>query len=153
MVVGDGKPFIAALITLDAESLPGWLEQQGTARGHPGGDPADDPAVIGEIQGAVDNANKAVSHAEAIKKFRSCPRTGPRRAASSPLTEAEAQRGDVGVRRRGVRTVRLSRRPSARMAFGNRATRVLQRRDQSAPASTRSAWVSWWSKSGGRAGP
>ena len=70
MVVGDAQPFIAALVTLDPESIPGWLKQKNK--------PADttlevlveDPDLLAEIQVAVDGANKAVSHAEAIKKFK-----------------------------------------------------------------------------------
>lgn len=68
MVVGDGKPFIGALVTLDEEMLPGWaanhdlgtmsLEQART-----------DERVLAEIQQAVDEANKAVSKAESIRKF------------------------------------------------------------------------------------
>ncbi|HEY2205794.1 MAG TPA: long-chain fatty acid--CoA ligase [Pseudonocardia sp.] len=76
MVVGDGQPFIAALITLDPEALPGWREQHDKpASGDPAdpGDLVDDPTLREEIQAAVDEANKAVSHAEGIKKFRVLP--------------------------------------------------------------------------------
>jgi long-chain acyl-CoA synthetase len=72
MVVGDAQPYIAALITLDDEALPGWLEQQGKTP-RPAAEVTDDAAVIAEIQAAVDQANKAVSKAEAIKKFRILP--------------------------------------------------------------------------------
>ncbi len=72
MVVGDGKPFIAALVTLDPEALPAWAAQNGRA-GASAADLADDPALRATIQSAVDDANKAVSHAEAIKKFRILP--------------------------------------------------------------------------------
>jgi len=67
MVVGDGEPFIAALVTLDAESLPAWAEAHGKPT-----DLArlvDDPDLVAEIQAAVDDANKAVSKAESIRKF------------------------------------------------------------------------------------
>ena len=71
MVVGEGQPFIAALITLDPESLPAWAESKGkTVDLHA---LASDPDVRDEIQRAVDDANKAVSHAEAIKKFAILP--------------------------------------------------------------------------------
>jgi long-chain acyl-CoA synthetase len=70
MVVGDQRPFIGALITLDQEALPGWLD----ARGKPAGTALDhlrtDPDLTAEIDAAVADANKAVSHAEAIKKYR-----------------------------------------------------------------------------------
>ena len=67
MVVGDGQPFIAALITIDPEALPTWA----AAHGKTGGidELANDPDLIAEIQKAVDDANKAVSHAESIRKF------------------------------------------------------------------------------------
>jgi len=72
LVVGDGQPFIAALITLDAESLPTWAE----ANGKPSSDPADlvaDPDLLAEVQAAVDEANHAVSKAESIRKFTVLP--------------------------------------------------------------------------------
>ena len=69
MVVGDAKPYIAALITIDPEALPTWLEQNDRPTDTPVADVANDPAMIAEIQAAVDDANKAVSNAEAIKKF------------------------------------------------------------------------------------
>jgi long-chain acyl-CoA synthetase len=68
MVVGDAKPYIAALVTLDAEALRGWLEH----RGKPPmtvAEAAADPDVRAQIQLAVDDANTAVSKAEAIKRF------------------------------------------------------------------------------------
>lgn len=69
MVVGDNKPFIACLVTLDPESVPGWLKLKGRPENTPIVDLTKDPEVIAEIQSAVDEANKAVSHAEAIRKF------------------------------------------------------------------------------------
>ncbi len=70
MVVGDGKPFIAALVTIDPESLPGWLERNGQhGRTRQLADLVDDPTLRAEIQSAVDDANKAVSKAESIRKF------------------------------------------------------------------------------------
>ncbi|MEV5962578.1 AMP-binding protein [Kribbella sp. NPDC051952] len=67
MVVGDGKPFIAALITLDAENVVPWA----TERGKPTeiAELTEDPDLIAEIQKAVNEANDSVSHAESIKKF------------------------------------------------------------------------------------
>jgi len=69
LVVGDRKPFIAALITLDPESLPAWLEKAGRPASTELADIVDDVELRTEVQVAVDDANKAVSHAEAIKKF------------------------------------------------------------------------------------
>ncbi len=68
VVVGDGKPFIAALLTLDADMLPTWLAARGRAV-VPVGQAAKDPEVLAELQGAVDAANATVSRAESIRKF------------------------------------------------------------------------------------
>ncbi len=70
MVVGDQRPFIAALITLDAEALPLWLESKGKPADTPLAQLVDDPDVKAELDAAVADANKAVSQAEAIKKYR-----------------------------------------------------------------------------------
>ena len=67
MVVGDNKPFIGALVTIDPESFPAWCAQNGKQGSI--ADLVDDPDLRAAIQQAVDDANKAVSHAEAIKKF------------------------------------------------------------------------------------
>ncbi|MCU0265851.1 MAG: AMP-dependent synthetase/ligase [Actinomycetia bacterium] len=69
MVVGDNQPYIACLITLDRESLPAWLKTHGKPEDMPIEQVVADPDVTAAIQGAVDDANKAVSNAEAIKKF------------------------------------------------------------------------------------
>ncbi|MFC0555887.1 AMP-dependent synthetase/ligase [Planotetraspora thailandica] len=64
MVVGDDKPFIGALITLDPEAVEQWRQSNGKAEvSHT------DPALLAEVQSAVDVANRMVSHAEQIKKF------------------------------------------------------------------------------------
>ncbi|MFR9729184.1 AMP-dependent synthetase/ligase [Saccharopolyspora sp. MS10] len=73
MVVGDKKPFIGALITLDPEFLPTWLKNHGRPADSPLAGLVDDPEVHAEVQSAIDEANKAVSRAEAIKKFRILP--------------------------------------------------------------------------------
>lgn len=69
MVVGDRKPFIACLVTIDEEFLPRWLElnnrQPATLA-----ELREDPQLLAAVQEAVDEGNKAVSHAEAVKKFR-----------------------------------------------------------------------------------
>jgi len=69
MVVGDQKPFVAAVVTLDPEALPMWLKVQGKDESLTAADLIADAEVLAEIQGAVDYANVAVSNAEAIKKF------------------------------------------------------------------------------------
>ena len=72
IVVGDQKPFIAALVTIDVEALGPWL----AAAGRPAADVptlVDDPALRAAVQEAVDEANKAVSRAEAIRTFSILP--------------------------------------------------------------------------------
>jgi len=69
IVVGDQKPYIAALITLDEEMLPAWLKNNGHDETLSVTDAANHPAVIAEIQKAVDVANASVSRAESIRKF------------------------------------------------------------------------------------
>jgi long-chain acyl-CoA synthetase len=68
MIVGDGRPYVCALITLDPEALPGWAEQHGKIDVSPD-ELAEDAVLRAEIQAAVDEANKAVSRAESIRKF------------------------------------------------------------------------------------
>jgi long-chain acyl-CoA synthetase len=67
LVVGDQRPYVACLITLDPEALEFWKKQHD----HPvDADVNDDPELIADIQSAVDDANKAVSRAESIRRFR-----------------------------------------------------------------------------------
>ncbi|HEY5336255.1 MAG TPA: AMP-dependent synthetase/ligase [Mycobacteriales bacterium] len=73
VVVGDAKPFIACLVTIDAESLGPWLEAHGRPVDTKVADLVDDPELRREIQQGIDDANKAVSHAEAIKAFTILP--------------------------------------------------------------------------------
>jgi long-chain acyl-CoA synthetase len=68
VVVGDARPFIGALVTLDAEALPGWL----ATRGIPPMDVAAaavDPQVRAHLDRAVERANQAFSRAESIRKY------------------------------------------------------------------------------------
>ena len=69
VVVGDQKPFISALITLDSEMLPVWLANNGQTETLTVAEAAENPAVLAEIQRAVDAANALVSRAESIRKF------------------------------------------------------------------------------------
>ena len=69
LAVGEAKPYIAAIITIDQEAFPAWLTAHGKPAGGTVAEYINDPDLILEIQGAVDDANSAVSHAEAIKKF------------------------------------------------------------------------------------
>ncbi|MEU1243165.1 long-chain fatty acid--CoA ligase [Micromonospora parva] len=73
VVVGDGKPFIAALVTIDEEALPAWLESTGLPRDTPVEQLREHEGLRKEIQTAIDVANEAVSKAEAIKVFRVLP--------------------------------------------------------------------------------
>ncbi|MFT3662009.1 MAG: long-chain fatty acid--CoA ligase [Gordonia sp. (in: high G+C Gram-positive bacteria)] len=70
MVVGDQRPFIGTLITLDPEATADWLTRNEKDPNTPMWQLVKDPDLHAEIQGAVDEANLSVSHAEAIKKFR-----------------------------------------------------------------------------------
>ncbi|MFC3298886.1 long-chain fatty acid--CoA ligase [Arthrobacter agilis] len=74
VVVGDQRPFISALVTLDEEALPGWLERHQLPAGTTMAEAAEHPKVLAEIQELVDTANTTVSRAEAIKVFRIVPR-------------------------------------------------------------------------------
>ena len=67
LVVGDGQPFIAALVTLDQESAAEWAAAHAKSRRL--ADLADDPDLRAEIAAAVEDANQAVSRAESIRKF------------------------------------------------------------------------------------
>ncbi len=69
VVVGDQKPFISALITLDSEMLPVWLANNGQPATLTVDEAAVNPAVLAEIQREVDAANTLVSRAESIRKF------------------------------------------------------------------------------------
>ena len=70
MVVGDAQPYIAALVTIDTEAFPAWAKQHGKPADATVASLVDDPELNAAIQEAVNEANKAVSHAEAIKKFK-----------------------------------------------------------------------------------
>ncbi|MFM7356791.1 MAG: long-chain fatty acid--CoA ligase, partial [Actinomycetota bacterium] len=72
IVVGDNQPYIAALVTIDPDALKGWI----TANKKDGATLAEltnDPDLIAVIQTAIDEANKAVSRAESIRKFTILP--------------------------------------------------------------------------------
>ncbi len=67
LVVGDGQPFIAALVTLDEDAVSAWARHRGKRPRV--ADLVDDPDLLAEIQGAVDEANTVVSRAESIRRF------------------------------------------------------------------------------------
>ncbi|GAB2983058.1 MAG TPA: long-chain fatty acid--CoA ligase [Actinotalea caeni] len=68
VVVGDQRPFVAALITLDAEMLPAWLSNHGLPEMGVE-EAAKHPEVLAALQRAVDRTNKKFSRAESIRKF------------------------------------------------------------------------------------
>jgi long-chain acyl-CoA synthetase len=70
MVVGDSRPYVATLITLDAEALEHWKQQHGKAADATVESLRDDPDLIADVQAAVDDTNKAVSRAESLRRFR-----------------------------------------------------------------------------------
>nr|WP_206038141.1 long-chain fatty acid--CoA ligase [Rhodococcus sp. HNM0569] len=70
LVVGDGKPFIGALVTLDEETLPGWKERNGLAADVAFTELVKHADLVAEIDAAIAEANTKVSNAEAIKKYR-----------------------------------------------------------------------------------
>ncbi|TWJ25158.1 long-chain acyl-CoA synthetase [Micromonospora endolithica] len=81
MLVGDGRPYVAALVTIDPQAWQRWR----TANGRPDATVAqlrDDPQLCADIQTAVDRANRTVSKAEQVKTFRILPRD---------LTEADGE--------------------------------------------------------------
>ena len=69
VVVGDQRPFISALVTLDPEMLPTWLANNGLEATMSLADASKSDAVRAEVQRAVDAANARVSRAESIRKF------------------------------------------------------------------------------------
>jgi long-chain acyl-CoA synthetase len=69
IVVGDQKPFIAALVTLDTEMLPVWLNNNSEDPNQTLAEASVNPKVIAEVQKAIDAANTRVSRAESIRKF------------------------------------------------------------------------------------
>ncbi len=70
MLVGDQKPFIAALITIDTDAFPRWKSDNGKPATASVADLMDDADLTAAIERAVAHANSSVSNAEAIKKFR-----------------------------------------------------------------------------------
>ncbi|MFF3390575.1 AMP-dependent synthetase/ligase [Streptomyces sp. NPDC002669] len=70
LVVGDGRPFVGALITLDEEFLGRWAAEHGKPAGATAASLREDPELLAEVQRAVDDGNAAVSKAESVRKFR-----------------------------------------------------------------------------------
>jgi len=72
VVVGDARPYVACLITLDADTAAAWARRH--AKDGAGSDEwRTDPELVAEVQAAVDAANAGVSQAESIRRFRILP--------------------------------------------------------------------------------
>ncbi|MFF5039088.1 AMP-dependent synthetase/ligase [Streptomyces nigra] len=70
LVVGDGRPFVGALITLEPDAVAHWLAVRKMPAGTPMSEVVQDPRMLADVQKAVDHANAAVSRAESIRAFR-----------------------------------------------------------------------------------
>ena len=70
MVVGEGRPYVAVLVTIDPEAFGPWKQRHSKPAAASVADLKDDPDLLAEIQAAVDDANSAVSRAESIRRFR-----------------------------------------------------------------------------------
>ncbi|MFE9390758.1 AMP-dependent synthetase/ligase [Streptomyces sp. NPDC006784] len=70
MVVGDGRRYVGALVTLDPEAVAHWLRVRKRPSGTPLAALRKDPELVAAVQRAVDHANEAVSTAESIRRFR-----------------------------------------------------------------------------------
>ncbi len=73
LVIGDRKPFIAALITLDLDDANAWLASQGAATADSLEELSKNPIVHAEVERIVNKANEGVSRAESIRKFEILP--------------------------------------------------------------------------------
>ena len=107
MVVGDGRPFVAALVTLDAEALAPWATAARQDR--PGRALVDDADLRAEVQAAVDEANKAVSQAESVRRFSVLPGDWTEEEGQLTPSLKLAARGDAPVppgRRRPLQPLR-----------------------------------------------
>ena len=112
LVVGDAKPYVAALIVEDPETFAQWRAEHGKPETATMADLRDDPALQAELQAAVDHANRAVSRAEAIKKFR---------IVSGEFTEAGGQLTPTFKVRRSVVTQQYAAQIAALYDDGRRS--------------------------------
>ena len=96
LVVGDGRPYIGCLITLDPEELEHWKLQHGRPASARALDLATDSNLLADVQLAVDEANRAVSRAESVRRFRILP--GDFTEAAGYLTPSDKVRRSVVAR-------------------------------------------------------
>ena len=100
VVVGEGRPFIAALITIDPTVLPDWAAQHGFADA-PLTEVLGSPELHAEIQPAIDHANTSVSRAESIRSVRDPPpRLHHRRRRVDPDAQGASRERAGDLRRR-----------------------------------------------------
>jgi long-chain acyl-CoA synthetase len=69
VVIGDQRPFVSVLISLDPEMLPAWLDNNGQPKDLTLAQAAQNPRILAEVQKSIDDVNATLSNAEAIKKF------------------------------------------------------------------------------------
>ena len=69
MVVGDARPYIAALVAIDPESFEAWKSTHEVDPAASIADLVDDPVLRADVQAAIDEANRTVSTAESIRRF------------------------------------------------------------------------------------
>ena len=91
VVVGDRRPYITALVTLDPAAFARWKRRLGKPDGATAADLREDPDLLAAVRQAVDRANAAVSRAEAIKRFRILPDGF---AVGAELTQTQKVRRD-----------------------------------------------------------
>lgn len=94
IVVGDGQPYLAALVTLDATGFAAWKDRTGKKGSIK--DLADDPDLRGAVKVAIEQANRKVSPSEAVRKFVVLPQ--PWTVAGGHLTPSQKLRRDVVLR-------------------------------------------------------
>ena len=110
LVVGDGRPFVAALVTLDPDAVAPWAKAHG--KNSDVADLVDDPDLRAEVQEAVDAANRTVSQAESIRRFTILPdRLDRGRWPADAQPQDQAGRGDGRAPTRDRRAVRPVRPP------------------------------------------
>ena len=106
-VIGDGQPYIAALLVLDPDVAPVWAAQPRRHRRRRSPSSPRDPEVLAEVEREVDEANERFSHAEQIRAFtRARRRVAPRLRGAHADDEAQAPRRRAEVRRRDRRALR-----------------------------------------------
>jgi long-chain acyl-CoA synthetase len=108
-VIGEGRPYVTCLVTLDREALAGWKQQHHRPGNASPGDLASDPALIAEIQQAVDDANRTVSRAESVRRFRVLGADFTE--ASGQLTPSDKVCRDAVIRDFGAEIEELYREP------------------------------------------